>query len=243
MDRQQNELLRFFRHYQLKDTEWCFRRECPSLVNDYFLLYKYLEKFILHSPYQLELIQFLFPLFVHFYLDLIEHDYIEESEQFYNEFAHQTILEELHEEFFYQLKLVSRSSTHLHRCYLTDTFRTSRFFLRLSMTSCSEIQTYLDSMKNRLKFQTKCDLTSTQISLLLSIFQQYLKVDINKQVFTPSTIVRYHTIEQVMTPLFVHTHLAHTIQFTRLYTGVFPLQSLPIEANRYSGRIEEIRRE
>lgn len=231
-----DELLRFFRTYQLTHTELCFRRECPSLVNDYFLVYACLQKFILQSSYQSELIQFLFPLFVHFYLNLIEQHHYEEAQRFYDQFARDTILEDLHEEFFYHLKLIACSSNHLRRCFLTDAFEKSRFFLRLSMTSCSDIQMYLDSMKNRLKTQGKSDLTSTQISMLLSIFQQHFKVDINRQVFEPSNIVRYQTLEQPMTPLFVHTQLASAIQFTRLYTGVFPSQSSPIEANRYSSR-------
>ena len=69
------------------------------------------------------------------------------------------------------------------------------------------------------------------MSLLLSIIHQYLKIDINQQLFTPSNTVHYQTIEQPMTPIFVHTTLASQIQFTRLYTGIFPLQSLPIDRN------------
>ncbi|CAF4414899.1 unnamed protein product, partial [Adineta steineri] len=59
--------------------------------------------------------------------------------------------------------------------------------------------------------------------------------DINQQIFTSSNIVRYQTSEQPMTPIFVHTNLANKIQFTRLYTGLFPLQSLPGDSNRSSG--------
>jgi WD40 repeat protein len=97
------------------------------------------------------------------------------------------------------------------------------------MTSCTELQNFIDNIKNL------TNLTSLQISLLLSIFQQYVKIDINQQLFTPSNIVRFQTIEQPMTPIFVHTTLANKIQFTRLYTGIFPLQSLPIDSNQLSG--------
>jgi len=240
------DLLRFLRNYHMKETETCFRREChlfvhqisstnenrclrnSTNVNDYFIVYSYLSNFIYNSPYQIELIQFLFPLFVHLYLDLIEHNYIKECQRFYHQFIHSTF-QSLHSEFFYQLKLISQSSKHLYQCPLTNAFRTSRFFLRLSMTSCTELQNFIDNIKNL------TNLTSSQISLLLSIFQQYVKIDINQQLFTPSNIVRFQTIEQPMTPIFVHTNLAHKIQFTRLYTGIFPLQSLPIDSNQLSG--------
>jgi hypothetical protein len=251
------DLLRFLRSHNMKETEICFRRECHSLVkkispinetqclrnsanvNDYFVVYSCLSNFIYNSPYQLELIQFLFPVFVHFYLDLIEYNYLKECQHFYNQFVHSTF-ELLHLEFFQQLKLISQSAKHLHQCPLTSAFRTSRFFLRLSMTSCTELQNFLDHTKNLTKFNSKSYLTSSQISLLLTIFQQYLKVDINKQLFTPSNIIRFQTTEQPMTPIFVHTTVANTIQFTRLYTGLFPLQSLPIESNRSSGIMKNI---
>jgi hypothetical protein len=254
------DLLRFLRNYNMKETETCFRRECHSLVNtlnktsittedqygcnsininDYFVVYSYLSNFIVNSPYQIELKQFLFPLFVHLYLDLIEHNYINECQQFYKEFVH-TIFHSLHSEFFYQLKMISKSSKHLYRCPLTNAFRMSRFFLRLSMTSCKELQNFIDYTKNLTELNSQFYLTSSQISLLLSIFQKYLKVDINQQVFASSNIVRFQTIEQPMTPIFVHTTLANKIQFTRLYTGVFPLQSLPIDSNRSSGNQRKI---
>ena len=238
-----DDLLRFLQNNNLKETEICFRRECHSLihtsinqclrnsanVNDYFIVYSYLSNFILNSPYQIELIQFLFPVFVHLYLDLIEYNYINECQQFYKQFVHSTF-HSLHSEFFYQLKLISKSSKHLYQCSLTNTFRTSRFFLRLSMTSCTELQNFIDYTK----LNSKSYLTSAQISLLLSIFQQYLKVDINQQLFTPSNIVHFQTIEQPMTPIFVHTILANKIQFTRLYTGIFPLSNDP---NRLSSKV------
>jgi hypothetical protein len=240
------DLFRCLRNYDMKQTEACLRREYHSLINtstnenqclrnstnvhDYFIVYSYLSNFILNSPYQIELIQFLFPVFVHLYLDLIEYNYINECQQFYNQFVHSTF-HSLHSEFFYQLKLISQSSKHLYQCPLTNTFRTSRFFLRLSMTSCTELQNFIDYTKTLTKSNSQSPLTSSQISLLLSIFQQYLKVDINQQLFTPSNIVRFQTTEQPMTPIFVHTTLANKIQFTRLYTGIFPL---PIDSNRSS---------
>jgi transcription initiation factor TFIID subunit 5 len=245
------DVLGFLRNHNMKETETCFRRECHSLinkisssnehqylrnstnVNDYFAVYSYLSNFIFNSPYQIELIQFLFPLFVHLYLDLIEYNYIQECQYFYNQFVHSTF-QSLHSEFFYQLKLISQSSKHLYQCPLTNAFRTSRFFLRLSMTSCTELQTFIDYTKNSTKFNSPFDLTSSQMSLLLSIFHQYLKIDINQQLFTPSKIVRFQTIEQPMTPIFVHTTLANKIQFTRLYTGIFPLQTSSIDSNRLS---------
>jgi hypothetical protein len=98
------------------------------------------------------------------------------------------------------------------------------------MTSCTELQNFIDYTK----FNSKSYLTPSQISLLLSIFQQYLKVDINQQLFTPSNIVHFQTIEQPMTPIFVHTTLANKIQFTRLYTGIFPLSNDP---NRSSSKV------
>jgi len=239
------ELFRFLRKHNLKETETCIRRECHSFVHqietkylrnstnvhDYFIVYSYLSNFINNSPYQIELIQFLFPLFVHFYLDLIEYNYINECQHFYNQFIHSTF-QLLHSEFFYQLKLISQSSKHLYQCPLTNAFRTSRFFLRLSMTSCTELQNFIDYTKT-----SQFNLTTTQISLLLSIFQQYLKIDINQQLFTPSNIVRYQTIEQPMTPIFVHTTLANKIQFTRLYTGILPL---PIDSNRSSSNEHDL---
>jgi WD40 repeat protein len=102
------------------------------------------------------------------------------------------------------------------------------------MTSCTELQNFIDHTKNQIKSNSSCDLTSSQLSLLLSIFHQYLKIDINQQLFTPSNVVRFQTIEQPMTPIFVHTTLANKIQFTRLYTGIFPVQSLPTDPNRTS---------
>ncbi|UJR15176.1 hypothetical protein I4U23_002137 [Adineta vaga] len=98
------------------------------------------------------------------------------------------------------------------------------------MTTCKELQNFID----QIKINSHSYLTSTQISLLLSIFQRYIKVDINQQVFAPSNIVRYQTIEQPMTPLFVHTTLANKIQFTRLYTGILPSQILSINPNTSS---------
>ncbi|CAF1057614.1 unnamed protein product [Rotaria sordida] len=245
------ELVRFLRQNNMKQTELCFHREYHSLgnkisltndnqyihnsinVNDYFVVYSCLSNFIFNSSYQIELIQCLFPLFVHFYLDLIEHNYINECQYFYNQFIHSKF-QLLHEEFFYQLKLISKSSKHFYQCPLTNAFRTSRFFLRLSMTSCNELENFIDYIKNLTKLDSKYYLTSSQISLFLSIFQQYIKIDINQQLFIPSNIVRFQTIEQPMTPIFVHTIVANTIQFTRLYTGLFPLQSLPVEYNRSS---------
>ena len=259
-DRQSPEmvdLLRFLRSHQMKETELSLRRECHSLFNpissapdlssprcsinvhDYFTVYACLSNFILHSFYRIELMQFLFPIFVHFYLNLLEYDYIEECQQFYSRFAHATPLESLHEEFFYQLRLVSRASTHLDRSPLIDSFRTSRFFLRLSMTSCTEIQHFMDSMKNQIRLHSRSDLTAAQIALLQSIFQRNLKVDINKQSFTSSNTVRFQTNEQTMTPLFVHSNVANAIQFTRLYTAVFPLQPLATDAARSSGTDEK----
>jgi WD40 repeat protein len=91
------------------------------------------------------------------------------------------------------------------------------------MTSCTELQNFIDHTKNQIKSNLPCDLTSSQLSLLLSIFHQYLKIDINQQLFIPSNVVRFQTIEQPMTPIFVHTTLANRIQFTRLYTGIFPI--------------------
>ncbi|CAF2035459.1 unnamed protein product [Rotaria magnacalcarata] len=222
------ELIRFLQKNNLKKTELCFRREYDSRsnqissvnVNDYFAVYSCLSNFILNSSYQLELIQCLFPLFVHLYLDLIEYNSTDECQRFYNQFVDSTF-ESLHREFFSQLKLISHSSKHLYQCSLTNVFRKSRFFLRLSMTSYNELQNFIDSTKSLTNF----DLTSSQISLLLSIFQQYIKIDIDQQFFTPSNIVRFQTIEQPMTPIFVHMTVANTIQFTRLYTGMFPLQS------------------
>ncbi|CAF0841814.1 unnamed protein product [Adineta steineri] len=256
------DLLRFLRTYNMKETETCFRRECHSLVNtlnktsvtnedqsipnsinvnDYFVVYSYLSNFIFNSPYQIELMQFLFPLFVHLYLDLLEHNYINECQQFYKQFVHSTFYS-LHSEFFNQLKLISQSSKHLRQCTLTKAFRTSRFFLRLSMTSCKELQNFIDYTKNLTKINSQFYLTPSQISLLLSIFQQYIKVDINQQIFTSSNIVRYQTSEQPMTPIFVHTNLANKIQFTRLYTGLFPLQSLPGDSNRSSAQYSQLNR-
>ena len=90
------EVLRFLRNYNMKETETCIRRECDSVIRkisstneneylrnstnvyNYFIVYSYLSNFIIKSPYQIELIQFLFPLFVHLYLDLIEYNYINE---------------------------------------------------------------------------------------------------------------------------------------------------------------------
>ncbi|CAF1326123.1 unnamed protein product [Rotaria sp. Silwood1] len=239
------ELIRFLQQNNMKQTELCFYREYYSLnnkisltndnkyihnllnVNDYFVIYSCLSNFIFNSSYQIELIQCLFPLFVHFYLDLIEHNYINECENFYKKFIHSTFYL-LHKEFFYQLKLISKSSKHIYQCSLINAFRTSRFFLRLSMTSYNELQNFIDYIK----FNSQYYLTSSQISLILSFFQQYIKIDINQQLFTRSNIVRFQTIEQPMTPIFVHIKIANTIQFTRLYTEIFPLQSLSIEYNR-----------
>jgi WD40 repeat protein len=105
------------------------------------------------------------------------------------------------------------------------------------MTSCNELQNFIDYTKNN---STKFNLTSSQISLLLSIFHQYLKIDINQQLFTPLNIVRYQTIEQPMTPIFVHTTLASKIQFTRLHTGIFPLQSLSNEMSQLNQSYPQI---
>lgn len=227
-------LLHLLRNYNMKETETCFHLEYQSLIhqtspvnedqcirnssniNDYFIVYSYISNYIFKSSYQIELIQFLFPLFVHLYLDLLEHNYINECQDFYKKFINSTF-QSLHSEFFYQLKLISQSSKHISQLPLTSAFRTSRFFLRLSMTSCTELQNFINYTKN----STKSFLTSTQLSLLLSIFQQYLKIDINQQYFKPLNIVRFQTIEQVMTPIFVHINLANQIQFTRLYTGIF----------------------
>lgn len=240
------EIVQSLRKSHFNQTELCFYREylqrlssnhfLPSLRNsanvyDYFAVYSYLANFIDQSSYQIELIQFLFPLFVHLYLDLIEHDYIKESQYFYQQFASCT-LRSLHTEFFYQLKLISQTSKHLSQCPLTHAFRTSRFFLRLSMTSCTELQNFIDHTKHLIKSNITCGLTSTQLALLLSIFHQYLKIDINQQLFRPSNVVYFQTIEQPMTPIFVHTTLANKIQFTRLYTGIFPVQSGSIDGNR-----------
>lgn len=242
------DLLGFLRTHEMKETELSLRREYHSLitpelssprssvnVNDYFVVYSCLSTFILHSVYRIELMQFLFPIFVHFYLSLLEEDYIDECQQFYYRFAHATPLESLHDAFFYQLRLVARASKHLDRSPLVDSFRASRFFLRLSMTSCTEIQHYMDSMKNQIRLHSRSELNAGQIALLQSIFQRILKVDINKQSFAPSNTVRFQTSEQTMTPLFVHSNVANAIQFTRLYTAVFPLQATASEANRSSG--------
>ncbi|CAF3998710.1 unnamed protein product [Rotaria sp. Silwood1] len=102
------------------------------------------------------------------------------------------------------------------------------------MTSYNELQNFIDYIK----FNSQYYLTSSQISLILSFFQQYIKIDINQQLFTRSNIVRFQTIEQPMTPIFVHIKIANTIQFTRLYTEIFPLQSLSIEYNRLLGNIK-----
>jgi len=233
------EVFRLLQFYYFKETEICLRHEYYSnsllrnetTVNDYFVVYSYLTKFIFQSAYQLELIQFLFPIFVHLFLDLIQSNSIFECQQFYRTFLYHSTFHSLHSEFFYQLKLISYSSKHFSQCPLTDAFRTSRFFLRLSMTSCTELQNFLDQTKNAIQSNLPTDLTSSQMSLLLSIIHQYLKIDINQQLFTPSNTVHYQTIEQPMTPIFVHTTLASQIQFTRLYTGIFPLQSLPIDRN------------
>lgn len=234
-----DDIVQSLRQSHFNQTELCFYREylqrlslnnfLPSLRNsanvyDYFAVYSYLVNFIDQSLYRIELIQFLFPLFVHLYLDLIEHDYIKESQYFYQQFA-SCSLRSLHTEFFYQLKIISQTSKHLSQCPLTHAFRTSRFFLRLSMTSCTEFQTFIDQTKHLIKSNITCDLTSTQLALLLSIFHQYLKIDINQQLFRPSNVVYFQTIEQPMTPIFVHTNLSNKIQFTRLYTGIFPVQS------------------
>lgn len=207
------EIVRFLRKYNMKQTELCVDREFKFVdVNDYFVVYSYLSKFILNSAYQLELVQCLFPFFVHLYLDLIEKNYIEESHRFYQQFVDSNLYL-LHKEFFYQLKLISYSSKHLYRCALTEAFRSGRFFLRLSMTSCNELENFM-------QIESQVYLTLSQLNLLRSIFQQYIKIDINQQVFAPSHIVRFRTSEQPMTPLFVHINIAHTIQFTRLYTGL-----------------------
>ena len=252
------DLVRFLRTNNMTRTELCFRREYHSLitkissndhsqsvhnsidVNDYFAVYSCLSNFIFNSSYQIELIQCLFPLFVHLYLDLIENNHINECQKFYQQFVHSTF-ESLHLEFFSQLKLISHSSKHLIRCPLTNAFRTSRFFLRLSMASCNELQDFIDYIKCLTKLDVQYYLSSSQISLLLSIFQRYIKIDINQQLFTPLNIVRFQTVEQPMTPIFVHTILANRIQFTRLHTGFFPLQTLPTEYHRSSGKVKSIR--
>ncbi|CAF0753559.1 unnamed protein product [Adineta ricciae] len=237
------DLLRLLRSYNMKETEARLRQEYRSLtstdhqtsfttrlnVNDYFIVYSYLLDFIMSSHYQIELIQFLFPLFVHMYVDLIEHDYLDDAQAFYDQFVDSTLYS-LHTEFFYYLKMISRSSKHLSQCPLTDSFRTSRFFLCLSMATCKELQAFIHHTRT----DSQSCLTSAQISLLLSIFQRHIKVDVNQQEFTPSNIVRYQTVEQPMAPLFVHTTLANKIQFTRLYTGVLPSQTLPLDPNRSS---------
>ena len=232
-----DELFRCLREHRMIETEACARREYrsfvtpsadtnASLVNgidveDYYAIFAGLTDFVSQSPYQIELTQFLFPVFVHLYFNLLENGRLDECRHFYAQFIRCTPLESLHGHFFYQLRLISHSSTHLDRSPLMRTMRASRFFLRLSMTSCTAIQTFMDATKSH----SKSNLTATQISLLLAICQQCLKVDVNKQVFSPCTVVRYQTTDQPMTPLFVHTTVADAIRFTRLYTGIFPLQS------------------
>lgn len=226
------DFIRFCQENQLKQTEECFRHECHTHadVDHYFQIYSCLSKFILESAYRIELIQFLFPIFVHIYIKMIDKQQYDECEQFYDQFIRGTIVENLHEEFFYQLKMVSRSSIHLHQYPLTDALGSARFFLRLSMTSCNEMENFLQSLK-------RSD-PSMPISLILSIIQENLKIDINRQVFMSSHVVRYQTQEQPMTPLFVHKTFAKTIQFTRLYTGVFPLRNPNSDVSRCSGRVK-----
>jgi hypothetical protein len=250
-----NDLLAFLHAHDMKETEACVRREHVTCVdristnndilslelsmtiNDYFVIYSCLSQFIFRSTNKIELVQFLFPMFVHFYLTMIEHDFIDESEQFYQRFIHEHTIEMLHKEYFYQLKLISSSSKHRDRYCWTHSLLASRFFLRLSMASCTEMQSFIDSIRTRIQSNVNADLTSTQIARLLVVFQQYLKVDIDKSTCSSKNIVRFRTDEQSMTPLCVHNDVANTIQFTRLYTGVFPLQTMSNDANRLSGTL------
>jgi hypothetical protein len=170
------DLLACFRRYQFTESESCLRREAHMLLertaelrtSDYFIIYSSLAEFVRRSIYYLELIQFLFPVFVHFYLQLLEQGHLDEAERFYDRFIGSSDVETLHGQYFYRLRLIGQSADHLHRSFLTDTFRHSRFFLRLSMSSCTAMQTFIDSIKQRLKqHDTSSELNARLLSLLI----------------------------------------------------------------------------
>ncbi|CAF1030087.1 unnamed protein product [Didymodactylos carnosus] len=258
------ELLRFLRGNNMKKTEDCLRKEFKNLVenitspskfplrcytrpHDYFEVYQLIVTFILSNIMSStsannELLQLLFPLFVHFYIDLIEQQYLEESEQFFNKYT--TYFIPYYIEFLLQLRVIKHSS-HILRNSLTYALRSSRFLIYLSLTTCNVLQKFIESLILQHHYGYKSQftpLTQQQTSLLLSIFQTYLKIDIKKQMWKPVNVVRFPVSDikqstnnnidkdgqkqridwnNVQIPVFVQHHLTHNFQLSRLFTGVF----------------------
>ncbi|XP_060561519.1 LOW QUALITY PROTEIN: transcription initiation factor TFIID subunit 5-like [Ruditapes philippinarum] len=131
----------------------------PSLYDDHYTNFKVFIESCL-DVHKVEASHYLYPVFVHMYLELVYNGHEEQAVKFFVKFSLDQ--EEYYVEDLNKLSTVTKAE-HMKGSQLMENFKSSKFVLKMSRDSYTHLKRYLQEK---------------QLNLLLNIIQEHLFIDV-----------------------------------------------------------------